>query len=126
MAAETRAVVLLETVAATTHTTAASHRAGHQPGGGDEGQSLSSRLLVDERQRNRAARVEQRVAAGTAGAGFEGTVDRTALRKPEPKLESGLRQSDRNRLMRTRMSGGVGAEGSIPSATRLADPLDLI
>jgi hypothetical protein len=58
--------------------------------------------------------IVQRVVAGTAGAGPEGTVDRTALRKPEPTLESGLRQSDQNRLMRTRMSGGVGAEGSIP------------
>ena len=38
--------------------------------------------------------------------------------KRNPNWER-LRQSDRNRLMRTRMSGGVGAEGSIPSATRL-------
>ena len=91
-----------------------SHCAGNRPGGSDEGQSLSSRILVDERQRDRATRVEQRVVEGTEGAGLEGTVDRTALRKPESKLESGLRQSDRNRLMRTRMSGGVGAEGGNP------------
>src|SRR5262245_16551863 len=71
------------------------------------------------RQRDRATRIEQCVATGTRGAGPEDTMDRTALRKPEPQLESGLRQSDRNHLMRTPMSGGVGAEGSIPSATRL-------
>src|SRR5262245_54804318 len=63
------------------------------------------------------------MVAGTAGAGLQATVDRTALPKSEPTRESGLRQSDRNRLMRTRMSGGVGAEGSIPSATRFASLL---
>ena len=74
---------------------------------------------ADKEQSDRATRNEQCVVAGTTCAGPEGTMDRTALRKPEPKLESGLRQSDRNRLMRTRMSGGVGTEGAIPSATRL-------
>jgi hypothetical protein len=45
-------------------------------------------------------------------------MDRTALRSAESKVRSGLRQSDRNRLMRTRMSGGVGAGRSILPATR--------
>ncbi len=83
MAAAARAVVLLEAVAATAHPAAASHLTGHRPGGGDEGQPLSSRILVDERQRDRATRVEQRVAAGTRRARAEDTMDRTALRKAE-------------------------------------------
>jgi WD40 repeat protein len=60
-------------------------------GRGDEGHSLSSWLLVDEWQRNRAARVEQRVAAVARRAGLEATVDRAALRTAEPQLGSCLR-----------------------------------
>lgn len=105
MAAMTGAVALLEAVATSAHAAAASHHAGHSPGGGDECQPMSSWLLVDERQRDRATRVNQRVVAGTRRAGLEATVDRTALRSAESSVESVGGQSDRNRLMRTRMSG---------------------
>jgi len=81
MAAPTGAVVLLETVALAAHTAAAPHRVGDTPRRGDEGQPLSAGLLVDEREWDRATRVEQRVAAGTGRAGLEITMDRTALRK---------------------------------------------
>jgi hypothetical protein len=73
----------METGEATAHTTAASHRVGNSPRGGGQSQSVSPRVLVDERNEHRATRVDQRVVAETRRAGLEGTMDRAALRTAE-------------------------------------------
>jgi len=121
--AATGAVVPLETVEATPHPTAASHRVGDSPRGGEQSQPVSPWLLVDERNEHRAARVTQRVVAETGRAGLAGTMDRTALRTAELPCGPVARQSDRNPAAAgTRMTGGLGAGRSILPATRLHQP----
>ncbi len=86
MAAATGAAVLLETVEATAPPAAAPDRAGHSSQRGWESQPLSPGLLVDERERDRAARLKQGVAVGSRGAEHAATMDRAALRRPESEV----------------------------------------
>jgi hypothetical protein len=69
-------VVRLETVQAAGHPTASPARAGHSPGGGASGESVSAGLLVDERQRDRATGLGQHLARGTGRAEPAATMDR--------------------------------------------------
>jgi len=73
----------------------------------------SGHCLVGERKRDRPTGAEQRLVAQTGSARLEGTMDRTVLRRTESEVYSCLRQSDRNRLVQTRLLGGVGAGRSI-------------
>ena len=86
MAAAPGAVVLLETVETTAPTAAASNRVGDFPQRGEESQPLSPGLLVDERERDRAARLKQGVAVGPRGAEHAATMDRPALRRSESEV----------------------------------------